>query len=103
MLGDMRAVLLAADAGPSVALLQTWMIGCQTASAKLRAGLPSTWRAGNKTGNGANGSTNDIAILWPPGRAPVLVTSYYTGSTAAPAARDTVHADIGRLVAEQFA
>lgn len=102
MLADMRALLVDPKAGPSMALLKEWMLGCQTASTKLRAGLPSTWRAGNKTGNGERGSTNDIAILWPPGRAPILVTSYYTGSTAAPEARDAVHADVGRLVAQQF-
>ena len=102
MLADMRVLLLDPKAGLSMKLLTDWMLDCQTAFTKLRAGLPATWRAGNKTGNGENGTTNDIAILWPPGRAPILVTSYYTGSTASPEARDALHADVGRLVARQF-
>ena len=41
----------------------------------MRAGVPSDWQVGDKTGMGAHGSTNDVAILWPPGHAPVLVAA----------------------------
>ncbi len=47
----------------------------------LRAGVPKDWRVGDKTGRGAHGATNDIAILRPPGKAPILVTVYYVDST----------------------
>ncbi|HEY4126231.1 MAG TPA: class A beta-lactamase [Rhizomicrobium sp.] len=100
MLGDMHAVLF--DPHPSVDLLKGWMIDCQTAFTKLCAGLPSTWRVGNKTGMGDNGTTNDIAILWPPKSAPILVTSYYTGSQAPAKARDAVHSEVGKLIGAAF-
>src|SRR4030095_9169449 len=38
----------------------------------IRAGVPKTWKVGDKTGRCANGATNDIAIIRPPGRAPIL-------------------------------
>lgn len=80
-------------------LLTGWMIGCQTGGAKLRAGLPKEWRIGDKTGTGAHGSSNDVAVIWPAGRAPVIVSSYLTESTASDDKRNAVHAAVGRAVA----
>ena len=37
---------------------------------------------GDKTGTGDRGSTNAVAIIWPPGRAPLIATVYYTESSA---------------------
>ena len=54
---------------------------------RLRAGLPAGWRAGDKTGNGANGAANDVAIAWPPGRAPILIACYQSGGNADDARR----------------
>ena len=62
--------------------LQTWLIGDKVGDKRLRAGLPPSWRIGDKTGTGDRGSTNAVAIIWPPGRAPLIATVYYTGSSA---------------------
>jgi beta-lactamase class A len=78
--------------------LTQWLIGNKTGDTRLRAGLPVGWRVGDKTGTGERGSTNDIAIVWPPNHAPILVAVYLT-ETAAPAdKRNAVHADIARAV-----
>jgi len=53
---------------------------------------------GSKTGTGARGSTNDVGIFWPPGRAPVLVAVYLTGSEAALSEREAVIAEVARQV-----
>ncbi|HEX4534484.1 MAG TPA: class A beta-lactamase [Rhizomicrobium sp.] len=79
-----------------------WLRGCKTADKRIRAGLPAGWTTGNKTGTGDNGSTNDVAIIWPPKRQPILVAAYYTGSTASDAAREAVLADVGRIVAKSL-
>ena len=63
----------------------------------MRAGLPSDWRVGDKTASGNNSTANDIAIAWPPGRAPILVAVYFTGSTISDEARNAVIADAGRI------
>lgn len=39
----------------------------------IRAGAPDDWVVGDKTGTGAWGTRNDIAILWPPDRAPIVI------------------------------
>lgn len=99
MLGNLRALLLGdALAAPLRARLEAWLRGNRTGDARLRAGVPKEWRVGDKTGSGANGTTNDIAILWPPGRAPVLVAAYLTGSKLDTDGRDAVHAALARAL-----
>ncbi len=103
MLRDMHAVLIGKKlSAGSRRHLEEWLIGNKVGDARIRAGLPKSWRVGDKTGTGDNGSTNDIAILWPPGRAPILATVYYTGSTASDDARNTVHRKIGEIIAATF-
>ncbi len=101
MVGSLRALLLGPTLGPeSRARLEGWMAACTTGRTRLRAGLPPDWAAGDKTGSGARGTANDIAILRPPHRAPILVAAYLTGSTASDSGRDAVLAEVGRLVVE---
>ena len=79
--------------------LEGWMAGSQTGFKRLRAGLPKDWPVGDKTGSGDNGTVNDVAILGPPGRAPVLAAVYMTGTTAPAAVWEAAYAEIGRLIA----
>jgi beta-lactamase class A len=82
--------------------LQAWLVDDKVGDKRLRAGLPPSWRIGDKTGTGERGSTNAIAIIWPPGRAPLIATVYYTESSAPADARNAVHKEIGALIAETF-
>lgn len=59
-------------------ILTDWLIGNTTGATRIRAGVPSTWRVGDKTGAGDYGTVNDIAILWPPGKAPIVLAVYLT-------------------------
>ena len=103
MAGAMQKVLVGdALSGASRSQLQTWLIGDKVGDKRLRAGLPPSWRIGDKTGTGDRGSTNAVAIIWPPGRAPLIATVYYTGSSASVDARNAVHKEIGALIAETF-
>lgn len=79
-----------------------WMADSTTGRERLRAGLPGDWRVGDKTGmsTAANNATNDVAIAFPPGRAPIVIAAYMSHSTADVAARNGAHAEIGRLIAE---
>jgi beta-lactamase class A len=105
MLGDMKKLLLdeGALSAESQQQLREWMIGNATGGAMLRAGLPSAWRVGDKTGHGNNGSTNDIAICWPPNRQPVLISAYFVESTAPSTECYGAIAEAGRIVAGEFA
>jgi beta-lactamase class A len=103
MLGDLRAILLGNALLPaSLQNIQAWLIANTTGGSRLRAGLPADWRVGDKTGTGEHGATNDIAILWPPGRAPILVAAYLTETTAPVAERNAALAEVGRIIAGSF-
>lgn len=103
MVGLLRNLLLGNVLRPaSRARLSGWMEGARTGLDRLRAGLPQGWRVGDKTGTG-NDANDDIAIAIPPGRAPILIASYTTGSNGDTAARNAVHAEVARSVAAAFA
>ncbi len=78
--------------------LAAWLVACKTGDARLRAGVPPGWRVGDKTGTGERGTANDVGVLWPPGRSPVVVTAFITGSTATPDAQSAAIADVARAV-----
>jgi beta-lactamase class A len=82
--------------------LITWLVACKTGDARLRAGLPKSWRVGDKTGSGDHGSANDAAVIWPDGKPPVIVTSYLTETVAPDDKRNATHAAVGRAVAAAF-
>ena len=104
MLGLMRTLLLGDVLAPaSRTRLTGWMEGSITGRERLRAGLPPAWRVGDKTGTGANGAHNDVAIAFPPGRAPILIASFVSGGDAPAATRNRVHAEAARRLATFFA
>jgi beta-lactamase class A len=83
--------------------LIAWLIANRTGDARLRAGLPRNWRVGDKTGSGRHGTANDVAVIWPRGRAPLIVAAYLTGATIDSAARERVLAGVGQAIAQGFA
>lgn len=83
-----------------------WMAATTTGSLRLRAGLPAHWRSGDKTGTGmAPGMPdryNDIAITWPPGKAPLVITAFFETRQPHTRMRDqdqAVLAQVGRIAA----
>jgi len=76
--------------------LVTWLVSNKTGDSRLRAGLPRDWRIGDKTGSGNNGTANDVAIIWPPDRQPLIVSVYMTETEASFDERNAAIADIGR-------
>ncbi|WP_235338333.1 class A beta-lactamase [Paenibacillus wulumuqiensis] len=54
-------------------LLTEWMKGNTTGDQLIRAAVPKGWVVGDKTGSAAYGTRNDIAIIWPPDRAPIIM------------------------------
>lgn len=103
MAEDMSHVLLGTTLSEaSRRQLEAWLIGDKVGDKRLRAGLPPSWRIGDKTGTGDHGTANTIAIIWPPGRAPIIATVYYTDSPLPVEARNAIHKEIGALIAETF-
>lgn len=54
-------------------ILIDWMRGNATGDQLIRAGVPEGWEVGDKSGAGGYGTRNDIAIVWPPKGAPIII------------------------------
>jgi beta-lactamase class A len=99
MAQTLHAVLLGnalSDAGR--ARVVQWMAASTTGAKRLRAGVPSDWRVADKTGTGRLGTTNDVGVLWPPRRAPLVVVGYLTECKAVADAREAALASVARAV-----
>jgi beta-lactamase class A len=100
MLATMQRLTLGDVLSPgSRAQLLAWLRANRTGDARLRAGLPPGWQAGERTGTGPNGTSNDVGLLWPPDGSPLLVAAYLTEGAADMATRDAALADVGAAVA----
>jgi beta-lactamase class A len=100
MLSNLRTLVLGTVLSASSRdQLTRWLLGNRTGDTRLRAGLPSDWRVGDKTGSGERGTTNDVGVIWPPGRAPILVSIYLTETSLAGEQRNATLAAVGRAVA----
>ncbi len=98
MAGVLRQIVLGGALSPaSRQQLTAWLVANKTGDKRLRAGVPKGWRIGEKTGTGNNNATNDIGVIWPPRRAPLVVTAYYAEASAAFPEREAVLAEVGRL------
>jgi beta-lactamase class A len=109
MLRSMRTLLVGTTlSAASRQQLADWLVASTTGATKIRAGIPPTWKAGDKTGTCDRGTINDLAILWPPfegaprPRAPILIAAYSVGSETNPEVRNAALAEVGRVVAAAF-
>lgn len=57
------------------ARLTAWLVANTTNIARFRAGLPPDWTLADKTGGGAAyGVANDVGVVRPPGRPPIVLS-----------------------------
>lgn len=104
MAGTLRRLLLGDALGSaSRELLTGWMRNEQNGKARVRAGVPAGWRVANKPGTSSNGATNDIAVLWPPVGAPIVLAVFVNAPAADGATRQRAIARVAGVVAEDFA
>ncbi len=75
----------------SKALLMRWLIDTPSGRDRILAGVPTGWTVAHKTGTGGYGPTNDIGLIQPPGRAPIVIAAYYH---ATPESSDADNASI---------
>lgn len=80
------------------ALLNHWLLASTTGAHRLRAGLPRGWRVADKTGTGGYGTTNDVAVVRPPGRPPTVVAVLATKHDAAAPPDERLLADVAALL-----
>ncbi|MFF1755701.1 class A beta-lactamase [Streptomyces sp. NPDC058266] len=99
MTADLRALVLGDALHPlDRGQLTRWLVENTTGDKRIRAGLPTGWRVGDKTGTPAYGGVNDVAVAWPPGGgAPLVVCVYTTRLDPDTPGEDRIAADITRI------
>lgn len=67
-------------------LLTGWLTASQTGLGLVRAGVPAGWVVADKSGSADHGTRNDVAVVWPPDDAPIVlaIMSWRTDPAAAP-------------------
>jgi beta-lactamase class A len=80
--------------------LVTWMLGNTTGATKIRAGVPTGWVVADKTGGGDYGTTNDIAVVWPASKIPIVLALYFTQHAKNAPYRDDIIANATRIAME---
>lgn len=101
MVSDLKSVLFGnVLTATSRDRLTLWMEASLTGLDRLRATWPKSWRAADKTGSNGQHTANDIAVLWPPDRSPIIITAYITQCEGPESKRATMLAEIGRAVRE---
>ncbi len=104
MAGNLKSVLLGnVLSRPSRKQLTLWMEANLTGLDRLRSKLPTSWRAAEKTGANGEHTSNDIAVLWPSGKPPIIVTAYITQCIGPESKRAAMLAEIGELVRQSLA
>lgn len=90
----LRGTLLTPD---NLALLTKWLIETPTGAGRIKAGVPSGYRVGHKTGTGGRNTHNDIGIIRPPSGSSILMAVYFTGARdASPERLDAIVAEAAR-------
>lgn len=103
MAGDLKSVLLGNVLSQrSRDKLALWMEASLTGLERLRAKLPASWRVADKTGANGEHTSNDIAVIWPAGKPPIVVAAYITQCTGPESKRAAMLAEIGQLVKESL-
>lgn len=83
--------------------LANWLVANRTGDARVRAGVPSGWVVGDKTGSGGFGTTNDAGFLERQGKKPILFAIMMTETKAPLAERNAGMAQIARALVEAVA
>ncbi|MGA5560792.1 class A beta-lactamase [Streptomyces platensis] len=102
---DLRTFVLGdALPRPERAQLTKWLRTNTTGAKLIKAGMPKTWLVGDKTGAGSTyGTRNDIAVVWPPHAAPIVVAILSNRTQKDADYEDALVAEAAKVVAERVA
>jgi beta-lactamase class A len=82
------------------ATLVGWMSGNSTGDTLIRAGVPEGWAVADKSGSGGYGVRNNIAVVWPPDSAPIVVAIMSTRGSPDASRDDALIAQAATVVAD---
>ncbi|MGY2066745.1 class A beta-lactamase [Blastococcus sp. SYSU DS0619] len=97
---DLRAVLLDGALEPADRdLLTGWLRDNTTGATLIEAGVPAEWDVADKSGAGGHGTRNDIAVMWPPDGAPIVLAVLSSRASADAGYDDALVARAAAVVA----
>ncbi len=103
MMRDLKRLALGNLLGaPEREKIVGWMRHCTTGAKRVRAGVPAGWSVANKSGTGDYGTTNDIAVIWPPAKPAIVLAVYFTQHEKEAPPHDDIVASATRIVIEAF-
>ncbi|MCK0472325.1 class A beta-lactamase [Halalkalibacter sp. APA_J-10(15)] len=83
-------------------IFTNWLKGNTTGDSLIRAGVPEGWEVGDKTGAGGYGTRNDIAIVWPPNREPIIIAIMSSRTEENASFNDELIAKATKVIAQAF-
>lgn len=103
MATTLRAFTLGAALPPEKrTILTDIMRANQTGATVIRAGAPAGWAVADKTGTGSYATRNDIAVVWPSGRAPIVLVVMSDKKAADAEADDRLIAGAAKLALDSL-
>ncbi|MFI5782199.1 class A beta-lactamase [Nocardia sp. NPDC051570] len=99
--GDYRALVTGETLGaPERDRLKSWLVANTTGGQRIRAGVPTGWTVGDKTGTGDYGSANDIAVAWTERGTPVVISILTVKPAQQAQADNALLAEAARVVVD---
>jgi len=83
-------------------ILLDWMMGNTTGNTLIRAGAPANWIVADKSGSGLYGRRNDIAIVMPPNKKPIIIAILSTHDIKEAKYDDKLIAQASKIVFDFF-
>jgi len=83
-------------------IFTNWLKGNTTGDSLIRAGVPEGWEVGDKSGAGGYGTRNDIAIVWPPNREPIIIAIMSSRNEENASFNDELIAKATKVIAQAF-
>lgn len=79
-----------------------WLKGSTTGDSLIRAGVPEGWQVGDKSGAGGYGTRNDIGIVWPPNREPIVIAIMSSRNEVNASYNDELIAKATKVITQTF-
>lgn len=83
-------------------LLIDWMTGNESGDPLIRAGAPEDWTVIDKSGAGTYGTRNDIAVVKPPNKKPIVIAIMSRHDTENAEYDDTLIAKVSEITLNAF-
>lgn len=98
-----RIVIGDALSDASQQVLGGWLAEHSVADALFRAALPPDWSIDDRTGAGGYGSRSIVAVMYPPGRKPVVASLFMTETDGDIHSRNAAAAKVGAAIVAHVA